>query len=71
MVYDFNLIKILNTILLYFQQQLDADNNNAYYEFVVTARDKGITTASQSILIIPIYSTTKVPLMGKCSMNPH
>lgn len=21
--------------------QLDADNNNAYYEFVVTARDKG------------------------------
>lgn len=23
-------------------KQLDADNNNAYYEFVVTARDKGI-----------------------------
>jgi ADP-glucose pyrophosphorylase len=22
-------------------KQLDADNNNAYYEFVVTARDKG------------------------------
>lgn len=24
-------------------KQLDADNNNAYYEFVVTARDKGET----------------------------
>jgi len=23
-------------------KQLDADNNNAYYEFVVTARDKGL-----------------------------
>lgn len=23
-------------------KQLDADNNNAYYEFVVTARDKGM-----------------------------
>lgn len=23
-------------------KQLDADNNNAYYEFVVTAKDKGI-----------------------------
>lgn len=23
-------------------KQLDADNNNAYYEFIVTAKDKGI-----------------------------
>lgn len=25
-------------------KQLDADNNNAYYEFVVTAKDKGLFT---------------------------
>jgi hypothetical protein len=27
-------------------KQLDADNNNAYYEFVVTAKDKGLFTFS-------------------------
>ncbi len=30
-------------------KQLDADNNNAYYEFVVTARDKGTFKLQENI----------------------
>lgn len=32
-------------------KQLDADNNNAYYEFVVTAKDKGLGVYSYNIFI--------------------
>lgn len=31
-------------------KQLDADNNNAYYEFVVTARDKGKTNGVSFVI---------------------
>jgi hypothetical protein len=36
-------------------KQLDADNNNAYYEFVVTAKDKGLF----SLVIICFFSEIK------------
>ena len=35
-------------------QQLDADNNNAYYEFVVTAKDKGEPAKTGTATVINI-----------------
>lgn len=37
-------------------KQLDADNNNAYYEFVVTAKDKG------TFSIFPLESPLNCPV---------
>ena len=38
-------------------KQLDADNNNAYYEFVVTARDKG--NSMMGLVHVILCTTTK------------
>lgn len=43
-------------------KQLDADNNNAYYEFVLTAKDKG----AQTRIIRRITTILARPLL--CSM---
>ena len=37
-------------------KQLDADNNNAYYEFVVTAKDKGIFVVLNFSIFLTLFS---------------
>jgi len=39
-------------------KQLDADNNNAYYEFTVTAKDKG-EPARSGVATVRIYTKNK------------
>ncbi|XP_023247590.1 neural-cadherin, partial [Copidosoma floridanum] len=39
-------------------KQLDADNNNAYYEFIVTAKDKGVPSKSGTATV-RIYTKNK------------
>lgn len=47
-------------------KQLDADNNNAYYEFVLTAKDKGEVVFYQ---ITIIYRTTRTELENSDNMK--
>lgn len=44
-------------------KQLDADNNNAYYEFVVTAKDKGEPSKTGTATVSYKYLSTLFSLM--------
>jgi hypothetical protein len=46
-------------------KQLDADNNNAYYEFVVTAKDKGLWV----LLLLHVLMALKVTQCSSCKIT--